>query len=324
MSPENSIIPEKSCTFWCWVKTSNVTKKDNNSHGVALRILWGNNYFSSVYRGDWIEGPTGTTSGWVLISTTVVAPQNAKRVQGGTTYYFALWTCDESNRCSSISNIASTYAKPTSLLVVPAPILISPENGSSITTNKPTLYWNPVYLDNTAVTYSLQLDEDPSFTSPINEDNINTTTFVPPFELLTGVTYYWRLKAINNTTGQQSNWSETWSFYILPDEIHIPSPITNTKLFPPAPNIIILTKDKELNIRLKYQLAEKSEVELKIYSIAGELITTIAEKIIEDPGKYEKIWNGKDYNGTTVPTGIYIVYLKANSIIRSTKFIVIQ
>jgi len=59
---------------------------------------------------------------------------------------------------------------------------------------------------------------------------------------------------------------------------------------------------------IEYDLKQNSQVELIIYDILGKKIIKLADNI-ESPGKKRITWNGKNDNGNSVGTGIYIYNL---------------
>ena len=63
--------------------------------------------------------------------------------------------------------------------------------------------------------------------------------------------------------------------------------------------------------RIRFDLPENSKVTIRIVDISGKIIfENISNKT---PGVYHLKWDGKDFNGNQVPSGIYIYTLLANS-----------
>lgn len=62
---------------------------------------------------------------------------------------------------------------------------------------------------------------------------------------------------------------------------------------------------------ISYQLAEDSEVEMSIFNVRGQKITTILSKE-EMKGFHHVVWDGKDKTGKEQSSGIYFVRLKVN------------
>lgn len=74
---------------------------------------------------------------------------------------------------------------------------------------------------------------------------------------------------------------------------------------------------------INYELPKSSHVTLRIYDITGkELITLIDQNQL--PGVYQIKWNGIDWKGAAVSSGIYIYQLCAGSFVRSEKTIFIK
>ncbi len=60
--------------------------------------------------------------------------------------------------------------------------------------------------------------------------------------------------------------------------------------------------------KISYQLSRLSNVDLKIYDVAGRLVRVVAHGL-HHPGYYTTIWDAKDDAGRTVSSGIYFVRL---------------
>ncbi len=59
---------------------------------------------------------------------------------------------------------------------------------------------------------------------------------------------------------------------------------------------------------IKYEISQRSKVRIVIYNVLGEEIITLMDKEVMS-GIYEVQWNGKDFNGGDVSTGIYFYRL---------------
>jgi len=90
----------------------------------------------------------------------------------------------------------------------PAPSLSSPSNGSSTCDTTPYLDWSSV---SEATSYSIQVDDNSSFSSPV-ESMASNSDYTLGSPLSPG-TYYWRVRA-SNSCGD-SSWSSVWSVTIL-------------------------------------------------------------------------------------------------------------
>ncbi|MBN2093389.1 T9SS type A sorting domain-containing protein [candidate division KSB1 bacterium] len=63
------------------------------------------------------------------------------------------------------------------------------------------------------------------------------------------------------------------------------------------------------NTEIKYQIAEKGQVELSVYNLLGAHIRTLMNET-KEIGYYSVYWDGRDESGVTVPGGIYLYRLK--------------
>ena len=64
-------------------------------------------------------------------------------------------------------------------------------------------------------------------------------------------------------------------------------------------------------------------VTLKVYDILGREVKTLVNKG-QSPGSYQVRWNGTDYNGAKVSSGVYLYRLKAGSFISTKKMMFLQ
>jgi Leucine-rich repeat (LRR) protein len=112
------------------------------------------------------------------------------------------------------------------------PTLLTPANGSTVTDSTPSYRWNPV---NGAVKYTLQMDDNSTFSSPIINRTQTTTSYTQP-STLTDKKYYWRLRA-QDKAGNWSAWGARWSFMVNAVPIAQPTLIpTNTPRPTRTPN----------------------------------------------------------------------------------------
>ena len=55
----------------------------------------------------------------------------------------------------------------------------------------------------------------------------------------------------------------------------------------------------------------------------GKLIKEIADSFF-NAGSYDFIWDGKDYSGVDMPSGLYIYKLESNNIFLSKKMLLLR
>ncbi|MEM1823191.1 MAG: Ig-like domain-containing protein [Candidatus Hadarchaeales archaeon] len=99
-----------------------------------------------------------------------------------------------------------------------APSLVSPPDGENTNDNTPTLVWNNVFENSLPVVYTIEVDNENTFTAPLVFTTTLTvwsttgTSSVTTSVLPDGV-YYWRVKARDNA-GNDGPWSSVWSFRV--------------------------------------------------------------------------------------------------------------
>ncbi|MFC1994745.1 kelch repeat-containing protein [Chloroflexota bacterium] len=98
----------------------------------------------------------------------------------------------------------------------PKPGLLSPEDGVGLEDNTPTFDWTDVLDNPSAVSYSLQVDNDSDFSSLVLEKSglAASEYTVGIAEYLPGGDYYWRVKA-EDSAGNASVWTTPWRLSIL-------------------------------------------------------------------------------------------------------------
>ncbi|MEW5768374.1 MAG: PKD domain-containing protein [bacterium] len=79
---------------------------------------------------------------------------------------------------------------------------------------------------------------------------------------------------------------------------------------------------------IPFALSEKSQVEIQIYNLAGQLIRTL-ELGLKEPGSYltkneAAYWDGKDDEGKEVSSGIYLYQLRAGLYVSTRKMIILK
>lgn len=93
-----------------------------------------------------------------------------------------------------------------------APALASPSDGATLATDTPAFDWGDV-SDPSGVTYRIQIDNDPDFSSPeADESGLTLSEFTLTTTLAEG-DYVWRVK-VTDGAGNSSEWPQVWSFMI--------------------------------------------------------------------------------------------------------------
>ena len=76
--------------------------------------------------------------------------------------------------------------------------------------------------------------------------------------------------------------------------------------------------------QIAYTLPKLANVSLTIHNILGQKVATLVSNQIQNADKYTVTWNGKDSNGNTIASGIYIYQLKADNILISKKMLLMK
>ena len=63
---------------------------------------------------------------------------------------------------------------------------------------------------------------------------------------------------------------------------------------------------------------------VKIFNVAGQLIRELAFSEIQDAGYHELVWDGRDNQDRSVPTGVYIARLDAGVESQTVKLVTLK
>ncbi|MBC8395465.1 MAG: S8 family serine peptidase [Candidatus Marinimicrobia bacterium] len=124
---------------------------------------------------------------------------------------------------------------------------------------------------------------------------------------------YYKIKAddFSNQLSPFSNWTRTkYRNQIEQKILQIPSAYALHTAYPNPFNP---------TTTIRFDLPERSRVSMVVYDILGRTVRTLIQNTIE-PGFHEVIWGGKDNNGNSVSTGMYIYRFYAFSKESETQF----
>ncbi|MBM4463373.1 MAG: hypothetical protein FJ012_08565, partial [Chloroflexi bacterium] len=127
------------------------------------------------------------------------------------TYYWRVKAVDGAGNTAGWTEFFNFSIDTTAPL---KPGLQSPANGVKMSDTTPTLDWSDV-TDPSGVSYSLQIDDNADFSSPVvsKEELAESVYTLTEGEALSDGTYYWRLGAIDGV-GNDSGWTDAWSVII--------------------------------------------------------------------------------------------------------------
>jgi len=75
--------------------------------------------------------------------------------------------------------------------------------------------------------------------------------------------------------------------------------------------------------KIMFDVLEYSKVSVKVYNVLGKEITTLLEENLF-PGSYNTSWEAKDSNGKLLPSGVYLIQLKAGIYTKSVKAVLLK
>ncbi len=135
------------------------------------------------------------------------------RLLNNTRYYWRVKAQD--------ANGESAFAIASFLTKLKTPELPQPDSGAVGQPTSLTLSWSPV---NGATSYHLQVNTQPDFLGQMIFDSFSVLTNSQTLNnLQRAVIYYWRVRAVNNTTQDSSDFSNVFSFATTTAQIPIPS-----------------------------------------------------------------------------------------------------
>ncbi|MEO0050774.1 MAG: FlgD immunoglobulin-like domain containing protein, partial [candidate division WOR-3 bacterium] len=76
-------------------------------------------------------------------------------------------------------------------------------------------------------------------------------------------------------------------------------------------------------VRIKYSLPEETEINLKVYNSAGQLMRTLVSGRAK-PGQYSTVWDGKDTKGERAGAGVYFYQLETEGRRLSQKLVLTE
>ena len=227
-------------------------------------------------------------------------------LESETTYYWRM----QATNAKGTSSYSDVWSFTTAAAIPATPLLSSPANGETGVSLQPTLSW---VASPGAVNYHLQVSGHSDFSFPGVDDSLLTTTSSQIGPLNEKKVHYWRVSA-KNTSGR-SPWSEGFSFTtqaasgIQEDDALV---IKEYQLLPCYPNPFNPTTT------ISYQIPRAGRVQLRIYNTLGVEVTTLVNRD-QQPGYYNVT-----FDGGTLPSGTYVVWLHAGSFVASQKLILLR
>jgi flagellar hook assembly protein FlgD len=74
---------------------------------------------------------------------------------------------------------------------------------------------------------------------------------------------------------------------------------------------------------VRYEVARTANVSIKVYNAMGQHVTTLVDDRVE-PGRYAAHWDGKNFAGETVSSGVYFYKMNAGSFNATKKMLILK
>ncbi len=74
---------------------------------------------------------------------------------------------------------------------------------------------------------------------------------------------------------------------------------------------------------IQFSIPEQSDVVLTVYDIAGREVTQLVNEVLS-AGTYTAEWNGRNYNGQLVSSGVYLYRIQAGSFIKTKRMVFVK
>lgn len=168
-----------------------------------------NTNFTTGSPTGWLSKP-GQNNIFVSPKTIISDTQYSSFVQIPLTTDTGLWDVNVNDTTIGTMTLANGFTILSQNYTPPAPVLLSPSDGSTLSACNTTFNWN---ASNFANSYQIIVDNDPAFLPP---NILNTTTYSNNYSqqlTLPGGTIYWKVRGYI-TYNNFSNWSQTFSFTV--------------------------------------------------------------------------------------------------------------
>jgi len=157
--------------------------------------------------------------------------------QAGSAYYWHVRPCADLNfnQCGP-DPVSSANVLPDTRSFKKVSPAVQGLTSSNPNASEITFSWDDYYATNvattvngetstqTAKTYRIQVDNDPTFATPVDTQSVDQTTYTEHSKLYADGTYYWRVQA-QDDEGQGGTWSTTQQFTKVSPQVSLNSPV---------------------------------------------------------------------------------------------------
>jgi hypothetical protein len=155
--------------------------------------------------------------------------------QAGSAYYWHIRPCQDSSHCAK-DPVSSATVLPDTRSFRKASPAVSGLTSTNPNTSEITFSWDDYYDTNQATTwngetsnqtakqYRIQVDDDPSFGTPIDNQLVDQATYTEWSKLYPDGKYWWRVQAVDDE-GQGQSWSTPQTFSKVSPAVSLTSPV---------------------------------------------------------------------------------------------------
>ncbi len=189
--------------------------------------------------------------------------------------------------------------------------LLAPANHAAEVSAPARFEWNAA---DGAATYRIQVALDPGFAAiVIDTSGLAATSFVAD-SLVDGSPHYWRVRGAN-AAGDIGPWSSPFRFtaIVIPvaaeDAEELPERIALHQNYPNPFNP---------QTRIPFEIDHTAHVRLAVYDLLGREVVRLVDDV-RPAGRHEVT-----FDGTRLPTGVYIYRLEAGAVSRSGRMVLLK
>lgn len=206
--------------------------------------------------------------------------------------------------------------------------LVSPNNpnGSVVYSNRPTFTWSSARIDASAGSWQYEIRVTESNGNTVLVGRLDDTVYVPVRDLEGNTSYRWSVSAWIPSSGDSTRVVSAASLVVLDPSVP-PATILFQNFPNPFPNARVSATC------IWFDLRRASAVELHVLDLRGNLVRsvipgpTFPSSTTFAAGRYGRAsegsntgcdprlsWDGTDDSGRAVPTGVYLIRLRADGV----------
>ncbi len=76
--------------------------------------------------------------------------------------------------------------------------------------------------------------------------------------------------------------------------------------------------------QIQYQIASDGPVRLTIYNLMGHRVRVLVDERLQAAGTYQVSWDGRDENGLSLPSAIYLYELRSGGLVQRNKMVMVK